>query len=124
MVLRSTRAAIQGHQSRGVALASGMLSDLLLGKLELKIGGAEAAVRLQRGGLEEGALRRLGIGRRGALGRLKPQMREREVGGFPPPCRALQEALLDEVGLIDVLQRIRLLPDHDRDGGKAHWTAR
>jgi len=49
MVLHSTRAAIQGHQSRAVALASGMLRDPIPGKLELKIGGAEAAVRLQRG---------------------------------------------------------------------------
>ncbi len=40
--------------------------------------------------------------------------------GHPPPGGALQKAALEQVGLVDVFDRVRLLADRHRKGGQTH----
>src|SRR5690349_9804507 len=76
---------------------------------------AKASRRLTAGcpllGLEEA---------RAPLGYRKTEMLVGPLGQHPAPRRALHQALLEQVGLEDVLDRVRLLPDRHREGRQAH----
>src|SRR3712207_2423305 len=49
-------------------------------------------------------------------GRREPEVGEGRGGGHAPARRALEEAALEQVGLVDVLDRVRLLAHRDREG--------
>src|SRR6266511_817280 len=46
-----------------------------------------------------------------------------QVGQHPTPRRALDEAQLEQVGLVDVLDRVRLLAQRDGEGRQSHRAA-
>ena len=50
-------------------------------------------------------------------------MREGGVGRDPPSRGALEEALLEQIGLVDVLDRVRLLSHRDRQRAEADRAA-
>src|SRR5262245_9009523 len=60
----------------------------------------------------------------GAGWALDPKVLEAAVGQDPAAWRPLDEALLQQVGLVDVLDRVRLLVDRGRQGRKADRPAR
>src|SRR5256885_7821358 len=68
-----------------------------------------------------------GIGseqRPGRLGRLgEPEVRERGRRRRATARSALDETLLEQVGLVDVLDRVLLLPDGDRERREADRAA-
>src|SRR4051812_12198650 len=75
--------------------------------------------KLRRGGeafLKDAASRgRLSKEARGALRTLEPQVGEGGGGGHPSARRALEEAALEQVRLVHVLDRVGLLGDGDRE---------
>ena len=48
-------------------------------------------------------------------GRLQAEVREGALRGRPPARRALDQAALEQVGLVDVLDRVLLLAHRDRE---------
>ena len=46
-------------------------------------------------------------------GRLEPEVAEGALGGAAAARRPLEQAALEQVGLVDVLDRVRLLADRD-----------
>src|SRR5579884_1544605 len=55
--------------------------------------------------------------------RLQPQMLERASGRRPSPGGAFDQAALEQVGLVHVLDRVLLLSHGYRQGGEAHRAA-
>src|SRR5260221_10034012 len=60
----------------------------------------------------------------GRRGRLETEMREGRGGRRAPPRGALDQSLLEQVGLVHVLDRVLLLPHRDRERREADGSAR
>src|SRR5215213_10148694 len=60
---------------------------------------------------------------RGGRRRLETEMGPRPRGGAASPRGALEQSPLQEIGLVDVLDRVRLLPHRDGQRGEADGPA-
>src|SRR6478735_7387594 len=64
-----------------------------------------------------------GLEQRARVRRFEPEVGERGRGGAAAARRALDETLLEQVGLVDVLDGVLLLPHRDGKGRQADGSA-
>src|ERR1700749_2068513 len=60
---------------------------------------------------------------RARFGALQAEVREGRGGRRAPAPRALDQPFLQQVGLVDVLDRVLLLADGDRERREPNWAA-
>src|SRR5262249_39808201 len=103
-VLGSPRVPVEQEQARGVALGERFLGDGLRGEVVIEV-------------RETHGLKQLALARR-PLRRVAVEVLVGEARGDAAPRRAVEEADLEEIGLVDVLDRVGLLADRGRE--RAH----